>query len=55
MLLDVKGDLDEYMDDVESIIQLPEEFDEVVDIAVDYQKDKAEFMAITNGEEESKG
>jgi hypothetical protein len=32
----VKGDLDDYMDDIESVINLPQEFDEVVDIAVDY-------------------
>lgn len=36
MLLDVKGDLNDYMDDIESVVNLPQEFNDVVDIAVDY-------------------
>lgn len=40
------GDLDDFMDEIEtqSLITIPEQFDEVVDIVVNESRDKAEML-----------
>ncbi len=36
------NDLDEFMDDTQSLVTIPEQFDEVVDIVVNEQREKGE-------------
>ena len=43
------GDLDEFMEEVETqtLVTIPEQFDEVVDIVVNEQREKGERMVQT--------
>ena len=39
---EIMNDLDEFMDDTQSLVTIPEQFEEVVDIVVNEQREKGE-------------